>query len=80
MPGVKICSFGKASIIARYSVFVGSIAKKGIPLLANCNSKFTENVVFPEPGVPTTNACLVNDFSGQPIIIFEESFVTNRPI
>ena len=31
LPGVKICRSGMASIMARYSVFVGSMARKGMP-------------------------------------------------
>lgn len=31
LPGVKICKSGIQSTNVRYSVFVGSIARKGIP-------------------------------------------------
>ena len=66
-PGVKICRLGMASIIARYSDLVGSIARNGMPLLLNCSNKLMENVVLPVPGIPTIKACFEKSFAGAPM-------------
>ena len=39
LPGVNICKSGTESINALYSVLVGSTAKNGMSLLANCNKR-----------------------------------------
>ena len=62
-------------IKALYSFFAGSITKKGILCsFHNLSNKLTENVVFPEPGVPTTNMCFARSLSEIPIVFFSEFF------
>ena len=68
-PGVKTCSSGMLCISALYSFLAGSITRKGIPCsFQSLSNKLTEKVVFPEPGVPTINACLAKSFSEIPMV------------
>ena len=68
-PGVNTCISGMLSIIARYSFLAGSITKNGILCsFHNLSSKLTENVVLPEPGVPTINICFVKSPKENPIL------------
>ncbi len=69
LPGVKTCKSGILCTKARYSFLAGSITKNGIWWsFHKRSSKLTENVVFPEPGVPTINICLVRSFSDMPMV------------
>src|SRR3989454_10251462 len=63
-PTVKTCS--PCTQVARllYSVFTGSMTRKGTPCRYTCKRRLTADVVLPEPVIPVRKTCFVSSSSG----------------